>query len=255
MAITIKGVKKWVLPAYWQYMTDYETRYMVFYGGAGSGKSYFAMQKILIKALRHKRKVLVIRKVGNTIKDSTWALFKELAYKMPETIKSINKSEYTITFVNGSEFLFKGLDDPEKVKSIQGITDIVIEEASEITEDDFDQLDLRLRAKAGMLQICLMFNPVSKANWVYKRFFENGAPEDTVICHTTYSDNPHLPEVYVKSLLRMKDRNPAYYKIYALGQFATLDKLVFPTITTRIISDEETAGLPFWAGMDFGLVA
>ncbi len=250
--IKITGIKNWILPAYRPYLLDYETRYSVFYGGAGSGKSYFVMQKVLIKALQYKRKVLIIRKVGNTIRDSTWALFKELLGKMPQVVQSVNKSEYTITLVNGSEIIFKGLDDPEKVKSIQGITDIVIEEASEITSDEYDQLDLRLRAKSGMLQMCLMFNPVSKANWVYKRFFEKGTPEDTVICHTTYKDNPHLPEAYVKSLLRMKERNPAYYRIYALGEFATLDKLVFPSITNRIIPEKEVEGLPLWVGMDFG---
>ena len=250
--ITIKGLGKWILPAYKPYLLDYKTRCSVFYGGAGSGKSYFVLQKVLIKALQYKRKVLIIRKVDRTIKNSTWALFRELLTKMPEVVEKENKSEYTITLKNGSEFLFQGLDDAEKVKSIHGITDIVIEEASELTAEDFDQLDLRLRAESGMLQMALMFNPVSKANWTYKRFFENGAPEDTRIIQTTYKDNPHLPEEYIKALLGMKQRNPAFYKIYALGQFATLDKLVFPSITVRLISDQETEGLPFWAGMDFG---
>lgn len=250
--ITIKGVKKWILPVYRPYLLDYTTRYNVFYGGAGSGKSYFVMQKIIIKALQYKRKVLVIRKVGNTVRDSTWALFSELIYRMSKVIESVNKSEYTVNLINGSVFLFKGFDDPEKIKSIQGITDVVIEEASEITEEDFDQLDLRLRARVGMLQIHLMFNPVSKANWVYKRFFENPVTDDTVIVHTTFSDNPHLPDVYVKSLMNMQRRNPAYYKIYALGEFATLDKLVFPVFTKRIITDDEVKNLSFWCGMDFG---
>lgn len=250
--ITIKGLNNWILPVYKPYLLDYKTRYNVFYGGAGSGKSYFVMQKIIIKALRYKRKVLVIRKVGNTVRDSTWALFSELIYRMPQVMESVNKSEFTVNLINGSVFLFKGFDDPEKIKSIQGITDVVIEEASEITEEDFDQLDLRLRARSGMLQIHLMFNPVSKANWVYKRFFENPVMDDTVIVHTTYTDNPHLPEVYVKSLLNMQKRNPAYYKIYALGEFATLDKLVFPVFTKKIITQDEIQGLPLWCGMDFG---
>lgn len=194
----------------------------------------------------------MVRKVGNTLKDSVWAMFLKLLYQMPAVIKSINKSEYTIELINGSVILFKGFDDPEKIKSIEGITDIVVEEASELTEDDFDQLNLRLRADCGMLQIHLMFNPVSKANWVYKRFFENGTPEDTVIIHTTYKDNPYLPQEYIDSLLRLERTNPAYFKIYVLGAFATLDKLVFPVKTVRIISEEETKDLAFWIGMDFG---
>lgn len=248
----IKGLAKWILPAYWPYVRDYTTRFNVFYGGAGSGKSHFVAQKILLKGLQYKRKILVIRKVGNTVKDSVWAMFLKLLYQMPAVIKTVNKSEYTIELINGTVILFKGLDDPEKIKSIEGITDIVIEEASELTEDDFDQLNLRLRAACGMLQIHLMFNPVSKANWVYKRFFENGTPEDTVIVHTTYKDNPYLPKEYIDSLLRLERTNPAYFKIYVLGDFATLDKLVFPVKTVRIISEDETKDLSFWIGMDFG---
>lgn len=250
--MVIKGLSKWILPVYYQYVTDYNTRFNVYYGGAGSGKSHFVMQKVLLKCLQYKRKLLVVRKVGNTLKDSVWAMCLKLLYQMPAVIKSINKSEYTIELINGTIILFKGLDDPEKIKSIEGITDIVIEEASELTEDDFDQLNLRLRAQCGMLQIHLMFNPVSKANWVYKRFFENGTPEDTVIVHTTYKDNPYLPKEYTDSLLRLEKTNPAYYKIYAIGDFATLDKLVFPVKTVRLVSEDETKNLLFWIGMDFG---
>lgn len=248
----IKGLSKWILPVYWSYVRDYTTRFNVYYGGAGSGKSHFVAQKILLKCLQYKRKLLVVRKVGNTLKDSVWAMFLKLLYQMPQVIKTINKSEYTIELINGSIILFKGFDDPEKIKSIEGITDIVVEEASELTEDDFDQLNLRLRAACGMLQIHLMFNPVSKANWVYKRFFENGTPEDTVIIHTTYKDNPYLPKEYIDSLLRLERTNPAYFKIYVLGDFATLDKLVFPVKTIKLITEEDTKDLQFWVGMDFG---
>lgn len=250
--MTIKGLNKWILPVYWPYVRDYTTRFNVYYGGAGSGKSHFVAQKVILKCLQYKRKLLVVRKVGNTLKDSVWAMFLKLLYQMPAVIKSINKSEYTIELINGTIILFKGFDDPEKIKSIEGITDIVVEEASELTEDDFDQLNLRLRAKSGMLQIHLMFNPVSKANWVYKRFFADGTPEDTVIIHTTYKDNPHLPKEYIDSLLRLERTNPAYYKIYVLGDFATLDKLVFPVKTVKLVSEEEVQGLLFWIGMDFG---
>ena len=248
----IKGLAKWILPVYHPYVRDYNTRYCVFYGGAGSGKSHFVFQKVILKFLAYKRKALIVRKVGNTLKDSVWAMALKLLYQMPQVIKSINKSDFTIELINGTVMLFKGFDDPEKIKSIEGITDIVVEEASELTEEDFDQLDLRLRAQGGMLQIHLMFNPVSKANWVYKRFFENGTPEDTVIVHTTYKDNPYLPQKYIESLMRLERTSPAYYKIYVLGEFATLDKLVFPIKTVRLISSDETKDLPFWIGMDFG---
>lgn len=251
MKITIN--KKGILPCYLPYIRDYKARVNVFYGGAGSGKSYFVMQKIILKALDSQRKVLIVRKVGATLKESVWSLTLELIHTggLTPTVKQVNKSDLTIEFLNGSVLLFKGLDDSEKIKSINGITDIVIEEATEITLDDFTQLNLRLRSKKPNNQIHLMFNPVSKVNWVYKYFFET-KPDNCVIVQTTYRDNPHLPKEYVDSLHALENKNPAYYKIYVRGEFAPLDKLVFPVIHKRIISEDELTDAWFWAGMDFG---
>lgn len=241
-----------ILKCYQAITQDYDTRVTVLYGGAGSGKSYFGVQKTVLKALRYKRKVLVVRKVGATIRTSIWDLFLEILVNINGVIKSVNKSDMQIELVNGSIILFKGLDDAEKIKSVQGITDILIEEATELSLDDYTQLNLRLRSKEPYNQITLMFNPVSKTNWVYKYFFENGAPDDCVIVHTTYKDNIHLPKEYIDSIMELEKRNPAYFRIYVLGEFATLDKLVFPIYEKRIISDEETASAWFWCGMDFG---
>ena len=111
MKITIN--KKGILPCYLPYIRDYKTRVNVFYGGAGSGKSYFVMQKIILKALDSQRKVLIVRKVGATLKESVWSLTLELIHTggLAPTVKQINKSDLTIEFLNGSVLLFKGLDD------------------------------------------------------------------------------------------------------------------------------------------------
>lgn len=254
--ITLKNIDKWILPVYHKYTKNYDTRINVFYGGAGSGKSYFVAQKIILKALSMKRKILVVRKYGTSLKSSVWDLFCSiLNFKnMRYVVKKINKGDYSIELINGSVFLFKGLDDSEKIKSIVDITDIVIEEATEITLDDFTQLNLRLRSKEPYNQIHLMFNPVSKVNWVYKYFFENGVPKDCIVSQTTYKDNIHLPQAYIESLEELEKRNPAYYKIYVKGEFATLDKLVFPNYKVKLISKEETENCLFWVGMDFGYV-
>ena len=239
----------------YQSIDDYSKRIEVYYGGAGSGKSYGATQKILLKALKYRRKVLVIRKIQRTIKDSIWALLiSHLHASGFYEACRINRSDFEIELPNGSIFLFKGLDDPEKIKSIDGITDIVIEEATELTEDDFTQLNLRLRALVDFLQIYLMFNPISKKNWVYDYFFVRKLPINVKVIKTTYKDNKFLSDEYRAELERLKDRNPAYYRIYCFGEFATLDKLVFPVYTTKIISDTEVQGLKRWIGLDFGYI-
>ena len=246
-----KAFNKWI----YDIIDDYSNRIEVYYGGAGSGKSYGAFQKVLLKALKSKRRVLVVRKVGATLKVSVWALMLSLLNASGMySFSKINKSDFEIELPNGSIFIFKGLDDPEKIKSITDITDIVIEEATELTEDEFTQLNLRLRPKEKNPQIYMMFNPISKTNWVYNYFFCGNKPDNCLVISTTYKDNKFLSKDYCKELEKLKDRNPAYYRIYALGEFATLDKLVFPTYTTKIISDDDVKGLPRWIGLDFGYI-
>lgn len=242
---------KWI----YDIIDDYKYRIEVYMGGAGSGKSYGACQKVLLKALKYKRRVLIIRKTQNTLKVSIWRLMLDLLIESGYyDFCNINKSDLEIELPNGSIFIFKGLDDPEKIKSITGITDIVIEEATELIEEEFTQLNLRLRPKEEYPQIYLMFNPISKKNWVYNYFFINELDPNTRLVTTTYRDNKFLTPEYVAELERLQYRNPAYYRIYTLGEFATLDKLVFPTYTTKIISNEEVKGLPRWTGLDFGYV-
>jgi len=236
-----------------KYLEDYSHRFEVYYGGAGSGKSFFIAQKLLLKALKEKRKILVMRKVGATLKDSVWQLIIDtlIEWQLYDEC-TINKSVFTIELPNDSMFLFKGMDDSEKIKSITGITDIWVEEATEFTEEDVEQLNLRLRAQKDGLQMLFSFNPVSKANWVYRRWFAKGAviTEDTVIHQSTYKDNEFLPEEYVATIEKMAKTNPTYYRIYALGEFASLDKLVFNN--WRIGQVEDTASMDLLCGLDFG---
>lgn len=243
--------------AYLPYLFDYSNRYECYYGSAGSGKSVFVAQKMLIKALNRKRKVLIIRKVGNTLRDSCFQLMKDTLhqFKIFDDCK-VNKTDLTIELPNGSLFLFKGLDDPEKIKSITGITDIWIEEATEVNLNDYSQLDLRLRAKVDELQLIVSFNPTSKDNWVYKHYgFDIGvAPGKTMVLKTTYKDNRFLPQDYIDSLLAMKETNEVYYKIYVLGDFATLDKLVYSHVVTEFDWREKARQGTLCIGLDFGYV-
>lgn len=257
MNIKLKVKKEIFNKIYYKKLYDYKNRYEVYYGGAGSGKSVFITQKLTIKLLGSPRKLLVIRKVGRTLRDSVYQLFSDILseWRIKPYI-GVNKTDFTITFPNGSVILFKGLDDPEKIKSITGITDIWIEEATEITADDFSQLDLRLRAKKENLQIYLSFNPTSKANWVYKKWFVKPKKEpSTVILKTTYKDNRFLPESYIKTLEAMIKTNPTYYKIYALGEFCSLDKLIYTNWETAELNTDELkrrAELKLAVGLDFG---
>lgn len=255
--INLKLKKSLFNDVYLPHLFDYKKRTEVYYGGAGSGKSVFIGQKLITKACKSVRKMLVIRKVGTTLKDSVFSLIVEQLkkWKLYEHC-NINLTTYTITLPNGSVFLFKGLDDSEKIKSITDITDIWVEEGTECTKDDFDQLDLRLRALVDDLQLFISFNPVSKANWVYSKWFDPAAKydtESTMILKTTYKDNRFLPAAYIKALEEKMYTNPLYYKIYALGEFAVAEGLVITNWKVQDFNPLELAALlDHRTGMDLG---
>lgn len=234
-------------------------RFIVLYGGAGSGKSVFGVQKMIWKALKNpNRRILVIRKTQVSIKDSIYKEIENMlgegkrkghGFQITHKCKFRRAQSPSIVLPNGSEFIFRGLDDPEKIKSISGIDDILIEEATELEQSDFDQLNLRLRSKAENQQIVLMFNPVSKANWCYQRWFVD-KPENTRVLHTTYLDNiDNLPEAYIQNFEQMKRLNPDYYEIYALGKFGNLGKLIFNNITYESCRDRQENR---FIGIDYG---
>ncbi|UQS82901.1 PBSX family phage terminase large subunit [Bombilactobacillus folatiphilus] len=247
----------------WEKLNDYEHFTEIWYGGASSGKSHGVVQKVVIKALKnwkYPRKILFTRKVGRSIKDSIFSDVLDClkTFKLLDLCK-VNKTDFTITLPNGGVFLFKGMDDPEKIKSIKGLSDVVMEEATEFNLEDYTQLTLRLREpKHKQRQIYLMFNPVSKLNWVYKQFFDGqlNDPDKVVVYQSTYTDNRFLDEDNREIIENLKNTNPAYYKIYALGDFATLDKLVFPSFETKRLNpnSDELKDLPSMFGLDFGYV-
>ena len=127
-----------------------ENRYVLLFGGAGSGKSVFAGQKLLLRSLKETgHKFLLIRKVARTIRGSQFSLLKSLIENgnLGEFFY-IRESDLSITCkLNGNTFISAGMDDREKIKSIHSITSIWIEEATELNLQDFRQIDLRLRGK------------------------------------------------------------------------------------------------------------
>lgn len=239
-------------------LNDYSTFTEVHYGGASSGKSHGVIQKVVYKACqnwKHPRKILFLRKVGATVYDSIFEDVKQCleSWGLLDSCK-VNNSAYRIELPNGAQFIFKGLDNPEKIKSIKGVSDVVMEEASEFTLDDYTQLTLRLRDKKHKYkQIYLMFNPVSKVNWTYNAFFIK-KPKNTVVYHTSYKDNRFLDKVTIENIEELANRNEAYYKIYALGEFATLDKLIFPKYEKRIINKDNISNLKSYFGLDYGFI-
>jgi phage terminase large subunit len=226
-------------------------RHLVLMGGGGSGKSIFAGQKIIDRCISEKKhRFLVVRKVARTLRESCFDQLKTQAQALcPEEIARIPKgkgSDMYLQFKNGSEIIFAGLDDVEKLKSIHDITGIWIEEASEIEERDFDQLDIRLRGNTRYYkQIILTFNPISITHWLKKRFFDR--QDERVRTHrSVYWDNRFLPEEDRLTLEAMKETDPYYYQVYCLGQWGVLSQTIFDRETLmrklQSLPEPETRG-------------
>lgn len=250
---------KHFLPCYQPYVEDYSCRYNVYYGGRGSGKTIFVFQKLLLKGLKEKRTILLMRKTTNNCKFSVWKELKEAVERLKLTSYfTFYESDYSaVCKINGTTFKCLGLDIAEKIKGFSEISDVLLEEATEFTPEDVDLIDGTVRSVKYKLplQIYFLFNPVSKTNYVYKRFgFDTGiAPPDTFILKTTYLDNPYLSDDYIKRMENMKRTNPTRWKIEALGAFVSLDKLVFSNYVVREFDNSAIKG-DLLIGMDFGFI-
>lgn len=207
-----------------------ESRYLVLLGGGGSGKSIFAGRKILERVTSESgHRFLICRKVGKTLRDSCFnQLITQLRDHYPDVRFKANHTDMRIIFpATNGEILFSGLDDVEKLKSIFNITGIWIEEASELTEDDFNQLDIRLRGETKHYkQIILSFNPISITHWLKARFFDR-TTADATTHRSTYKDNRFLDAEQIKVLESFKNTDEYYYTVYCLGNWGITGKTVF----------------------------
>lgn len=259
MSFVININKKGFLPVYRPFIEDYGCRYQVYYGGRGSGKTIFAMDKLVIKGLKEKRMILLMRKTTASCKFSVWKELKEAVERMKLTkYFTFYESDYSaVCSLTGTVFKCSGLDIAEKIKGFSEISDVLLEEATEFTPEDFELIDGTVRSVKYLLplNVILLFNPVSKANWVYKRFgFDTGiTPPDTFVLKTTYLDNPYLSEDYIKRMENMRLTNPARWRIEALGDFVSLDKLIFNNWKTEEFNHAQIKG-DLLVGMDFGFI-
>jgi len=256
--IDFSKMRQVINPAYFPLLFD-KSRYLLLYGGAGSGKSYFAAQKVLLRILAdakrgRKHKFLVLRKTQPAARKSVYALLKYwlAAWGMlhPLVVRE-NKVEMTFTFWNGSVIICGGLDDREKLKSVEGVTGMWLEEPTELSRDDFLQANLRLRGRRNVYkQIIMSFNPISKMNWLYEEFFAKER-RNAKILRTTYKDNLFIDEEYIQELLYLAEQDSTYYQVYAEGEWGVLQNIIYSTFDVSSESWPETFDEKIY-GLDFG---
>lgn len=230
MNVNIKVSKKVFNDVYLPYLEN-DDRYLVFYGGGSSGKSYFIAERYIWKLIHPTRcNLLVVRQTGDTNRRSTFPLLKHVIsnWNLAEHFK-VNESDMRIRCkLTGNEVAFAGLDDVEKIKSITfengELTDIWVEEATETQEADINQLKVRLRGGKSKKQMVLSFNPINIQHWIKKHFIDSGL---ATVCFSTYKDNKFLTDDDRKALEDLKRTDEYVYEVYCLGKWGILGKTVF----------------------------
>lgn len=202
----------WFNPVYEPYIES-TTRYEVYYGGRGSGKSEFIAQKLILRCcLPEYFKCVYSRKHHDHIRDSQFSALKKWIkeFGLDDEFRILESRMTIIHIGTGNMFIAKGVDDPEKVKSIDEPSQLWCEELPEFDEEDFLTLDKSIRTNKSSCQTIVSFNPVMATSWVRDHFFDPEDPHkahakfgaDLSVLRTTYQDNTFIDrEAYYKTLL------------------------------------------------------
>lgn len=284
-------INKMVNPRFEDFIFDWDYSHYLLVGAYGTSKSYHVALKIILKLYKEKRKCLVVREVYETLKESCFDIIKEILEDLNLLYEGTGHTSKTkviareapmqFIFPNGSRIIFKGMDVPSKVKSINGVSIVWIEEASEIKYAAYKEILGRIRTPKLSQHFILSLNPVECNNWVYQHFFIRTDDEGnkTVILdderlyklktivkngvyyhHSIPEDNLFLPKSYIKRLDEMKEYDPDLYRIARLGKFGYSGKRVLPQCIIAKSHEkvmERVKELPQthkFIGMDFGFV-
>lgn len=239
------------------------SRYFIITGGRGSGKSYAVTLILCLLLFEKGHKVLFTRYTMTAAKISIIPEFLEKIEQLELTEYFTITRDSIINIVTGNEIIFRGIktssgDQTANLKSLQGITTWVLDEAEELVDEEiFDKIDLSVRQKGIQNRVILIMNPATKAHWIYNRFFEEAAVQEgsnttkgqTTYIHTTYLDNEeNLDESFLKQVERIRTTRPEKYKHQILGGWLNkAEGVIFDRWKLGKVEEGE-----FIYGMDFG---
>lgn len=216
-----------------------DKRYILPYGGSGSGKSIFIAQYLIELCIRDPReKILLVRKVYGDIRESSFrAVVKVIKQIGLEDKVDILEQQMKVRFKNGARIIGVGLQDKDRLKSIEGPTKVHIEESNEVAEEDFTELDRRLRGShKPTFQIFMTFNPnMPKGHWIRRKFFSTDGEyrEDALLHKTTYRHNIFIDEQYKKTLERLPEKERRIYKYGDFYDFKDPDQLISEELVNK----------------------
>jgi len=205
-------------------------RYLPILGGRGSGKSHFVAQKLIRRCDRFPHRFLALRKTNKSAKRSVFQLIDDYNRKFKLDVEK-NKTDLSFEYKDtGAQIICSGLDDPGKIKSIEGITGIWWEEAIEFELADFLELDPILRGDYGCyLQHIFSFNPTDPYHWLRDLFYsgDNAYRKQANPIETTIDDNVFASKQDFQTLENLKEIDDQLYQVYRFGKWTELSNLIY----------------------------
>jgi phage terminase large subunit len=225
------------------------------YGGAASGKSHAICHELVDRMYNESDiRILVTRKTGPSLEITTFQMIIDILTAMGKEERKdyyLNRSKGTKTLRVGNNVMwFTSMDDEQKKKSLN-VNYIYIEEATEFSFDEFSQLDLRVRRVNvnGENQMLLSHNPVDEFHWTKTEVIDKADGKNIAVLKTTFKNNPRLPESAIRTLMRYKEIDEAFYQVYALGEYAVIQSRIFNNF---FITSSLKQNAPIAYGLDFG---
>lgn len=238
-------------------------RYFIVTGGRYSSKSYSVSTAVCAQVNNNEHRALYTRYTLSTTKDSIIPEFQE-------KLDILNLSDYyealqdRIIGPGKRKIVFKGVhtaagNQTAKLKSLKDFSIFVLDEAEEEqNEENFDKINLSIRASDVPNYVILILNPTVKTHWIYRRFFEemgvpdgfNGVKDNVCYIHTTYLDAlDFVPADYLHEIELMKQNNPLKYKHIMLGGW--IEKADGVILNNWHFGAFDHT-LPYGFGLDFG---
>ena len=250
---------------FWKVINSNNYLFHVLKGGRASAKSTHIAIWLVLALMKYPVTCLCIRKVGNTLAESVFEQLKEaIEILNVGHVWKIQKSPLQLIYIpRGNKFIFRGADDPAKIKSIKmskfPIAFVWFEELAEFkTEEEVSTIVnsvLRAELPDGLTyKVIYSYNPPKrKQSWVNKKFETQFIPDNTYIHHSTYLDNPHISKAFIEEANETKKNNEFKYRWEYLGEPIGAGVVPFSNLVFRTITDEEIASFDnIRQGNDFG---
>lgn len=223
-------------------------RYKVYYGGRGSAKSWSVARALLLKSYTQKLRILCVREIQHSIAESVHKLLSDQIDAME--LDGFEVTKNSITHINGSEFLFKGIKfNTREIKSTEGVDICWVEEAEAVSAESWDILIPTIRKKNS--EIWVTFNPLDEDDPTYQRFIKN-ASNNAFVRKVNYNENPYLSEELREEMEMCKARDyEAYLHIWE-GEVRKYSNAVIFAGRFRVEDFDTPRDARFYHGADWG---